>query len=555
MVHRRRVACVFAVAFCVAGWRRGLHADVKLAGIFGDHMVLQQGIMDPVWGWADPGERVTVRAGDATASATAGPDGKWSVALDALKPSFQPIELTVSGKNSVTIHDVLIGDNWICSGQSNMEFDFGSANNFSTENAKSDHPDIREFNVVHKIAFQPESDCQGKWVVCSPRTARPFSAVGYFFGRDIEAAEHVPVGLIGTYWGGTPIQSWTSLEALEAQPNLLGLARQFENTRDNLTALTATYENVDLPAWQKHHDAWITNVKQPYMAAMNQWQIDSAKAKAQGQPAPTQPAEPREPNKPVAPGANPYLPTVLSNGMISPLLPFAIKGAIWYQGEANVGDPMLYRTQFSTMIGDWRSRWGEGNFPFLWVQLANFTARLPEPTQSSGSWPGLREAQSMTLKLTNTAQAVIIDIGQGDSIHPKDKMDVGKRLALAARHVAYGEQLVYSGPTFASMKVESDSIRVSFDNLGSGLTILAPPATQPSIPQAAPASAVEGFSIAGVDKHFVWADAKIDGDTIVVSSPNVKNPVAVRYGWANNPAVNLYNREGLPASPFRTDTW
>jgi sialate O-acetylesterase len=257
-------------------------------------------------------------------------------------------------------------------------------------------------------------------------------------------------------------------------------------------------------------------------------------------------------------GDNPNVTTVLYNGMIAPLIPFAIKGAIWYQGESNAGASKVYQTLFPTMITDWRTRWGEGDFPFIWVQLANYDphpAPGNNPVQTSDGWPGLREAQSMTLKLPSTGQAVIIDIGQVNDIHPKDKADVGARLALAARHVAYGEDLVFSGPTLDSMKVDGDKVHITFKNVGSGLTIAAAPSTQLSVPQVAAADHVEGFSIAGADHKFVWATAEIDGDSVTVSSPDVHDPQAVRYAWANNPKANLYNKEGLAASPFRTDNW
>jgi sialate O-acetylesterase len=246
--------------------------------------------------------------------------------------------------------------------------------------------------------------------------------------------------------------------------------------------------------------------------------------------------------------------------MIAPIIPFGIEGAIWYQGEANAGNPYQYRTLFPTMIQDWRNHWSAANpdekdFSFCFVQLANFMPRENEPTQSAGDWPGLREAQNMTLKLPNTGEAVIIDIGQADDIHPKDKMDVGKRLALAALHVTYHKDVVFSGPTYAGMTVDGNKVRIKFDNVGGGLAIAAAPSTQPGVPQAQPESELKGFSIAGEDKKFVWADAKIEGDSVIVPSDKVEKPVAVRYAWARNPECNLYNKEGIPASPFRTDDW
>jgi len=368
--------------------------------------------------------------------------------------------------------------------------------------------------------------------------------------------QHVPVGMIGTYWGGTPAQAWTSLETLKSVPELNPLANDFESVSSNLAEKKQTYLTDTLPKWEKADADWKQKHGAGYQDELKKWTADSAIAGAAGKPVPPKPVPAgQEPRKPNAPDNDPNLPTVLNNGMIAPIVPFAIKGAIWYQGEANGGQPKQYRTLFPAMITDWRARWGEGDFPFVWVQLANFMARTPGPTQTADGWPGLREAQSMTLKLPNTGQAVIIDIGQGDNIHPKDKLDVGNRLALAARHVAYGEDLVFSGPTYDSMQIDGGKITLKFTNIGSGLTIAAGPSTQPGAPQAELASTLKGFSIAGADHKFVWATATIQGDSIIVSSPEVQDPQAVRYAWANNPEANLYNKEGLPASPFRTDDW
>jgi sialate O-acetylesterase len=539
-----------AALLAFAAFTSSLHADVKLPAIFGDHMVLQRDAKVPVWGWAEPTEAVTVTAGQSKGTATAGADGKWKVSLEGLKASDQPIEVTVAGKNTITLHDVLVGDVWVCSGQSNMEFQlgggkwgFGGAHNADEEIPKASHPSLRLFIVQKKIALSPEKDCKGEWMVSSPETAPKFSAVGYFFGKEILENQKVPVGMIGTYWGGTPAEAWTSIEGLKSQPELSAYAGSIEKIQADLPAALKQYKETTLPKWEKSH-----------AEAVAKWSDEAAKAKADGKP---EPAKPRalSARKPEAPDHNPNAPTVLSNGMIAPIVPFAIKGAIWYQGESNAGAAKLYETLFPEMITDWRTRWGEGDFPFFWVQLANYQARDERPTQAGDGWPGLRDAQSKTLKLPNSGQAVIIDIGQGNDIHPKDKQDVGHRLALAARHVAYGETLVYSGPTYDSLKIDGDKAVVTFKNVGAGLTIAAAPTTQMSVPAEAPASTLKGFSISGEDHHFVWATATISGDTIVVSSPEVKDPKAVRYGWANNPEVNLYNKDGLPASPFRTDDW
>lgn len=537
--------------------------DVKLPAIFGDHMVLQRDAKVPIWGWADSGEMVTITAGSAKASATAGDEGKWSATIDGLKASDQPINVTITGKNTVTLQDVLVGDVWVCSGQSNMEFQlgggkygFGGALGAAEAIPEADHPTMRLFIVAKRIAFDPQTDCMGSWKVCTPDSAARFSAVGYFFGREIQEDQHVPVGMIGTYWGGTPAESWTSLEALNAVSELEPLARRFENLKRLLPQLKQTYEHEALPKWEQANADWIKNDGPAALAAQQKWIADAAAANAAGEPIPTKPpAAKLQPKKPLAPDEDPNMATVLNNGMVAPIVSFAIKGAIWYQGESNAVRARQYQTLFPTMIDDWRKRWAQGDFPFIWVQLANYMDRKPEPTQTDDGWPRLREAQSMTLKLPNTAQAVIIDIGQGSDIHPKDKEDVGHRLALAARHTAYGEDMVFSGPTYDSMKVEGGKIRVTFKNVGSGLTIAAAPSTQPGTPAVAPSSELHGFTIAGADHQFVWAKATIDGDSIMVSSPDVHHPQAARYGWANNPEANLYNKNGLPASPFRTDGW
>lgn len=534
-----------------------VHADVKMPAIFGDHMVLQRDTSVPVWGWADAGETVTVTvtAGAAKATTTTAADGKWMVKLDQLKASAQPIELTVAGKNTVKFTDVLVGDVWVCSGQSNMEFPLSRAHDVDTALPKANYPQIRLFMVTRKVAFEPQTDCTGKWVVCTPSTAKGFSAVGYFFARDLHEKLGVPMGMIGTYWGGTPIQAWTSLDALAVEPTGKYWAQEFENIKAKLPELADKYQKETLPKWQTAYDAWKKEVNEPYQAALKEWATAAQTAKAAGQPEPPKPQLAKsQPYRPDSPLQSPNTSTVLNNGMIAPIVPYAIKGAIWYQGESNSWAPAQYRKLFPDMITGWRKSWNQGDFPFLFVQLANFMARADQPTDTN--WALLREAQSMTLSLPNTGQAVIIDIGQGNDIHPRNKTDVGARLALAARRVAYGEQnLVYSGPTYDAMKVEGDHVRLTFTNIGSGLTIAGAPATDVAIPPAAPARELKGFAVAGADQKFVWAQARIDGSAIIVQSDQVKEPVAVRYGWADNPEVNLYNKEGLPASPFRTDDW
>jgi sialate O-acetylesterase len=546
---------LLSLLLTTAGFSR---ADVHLPAIFGDHMVLQEGTTIPVWGTADPGEAVTVTLGDQTAKATGDSSGKWRVDLKSIA-SAKPLTMTVVGKNTVTFSDILPGDVWVCSGQSNMEFNlgggkygFGGAHNADTELPKADQPQIRLFLVAKKIALEPETDVQGKWEVCTPETAGHFSAVGYFFGRDLHARLNKPIGLIGTYWGGMPAQAFTSLSGLEKDPPFTQHVAAFQKDLADYPKDKADYPAA-LAKYQNDLKQWNATVKPVYDPILKQWQDAVAAAQKNGQPIPPKPAPsapaPRAPAQPEGP---PSTPTVLFNGMIAPLIPYAIKGVIWYQGESNAGAALEYRTLFPRMIRDWREKWGEGDFPFLFVQLANFMA--PQKVPSEGGWAWLREAQLKTLALPATGMAVIIDIGDGTNIHPKDKEDVGKRLALAARHVAYGEDLIYSGPIYDSMKVEGNAIRVSFKDTGTGLKMDVPPWTPTGITPPAPTE-LTGFAIAGADKKWAWAKAKIDGEDVIVSSDEVPSPVAVRYGWANNPSCNLYNDEGLPASPFRTDDW
>jgi sialate O-acetylesterase len=485
-------------------------ADVKLPAIIGDNMVLQQGMKPPIWGWADPGEKVTVSLNGKEISSTADSQGRWQVKLPKMKAGG-PYDVTISGKNTITLHNVLVGEVWVGSGQSNMEFGVGGANNAQQEISSAHFPQIRMFTVAKKVGTEPLADVEGHWVECSPQTVGGFSAVAYFFGRDLHQKLGVPVGLIHTSWGGTPAEAWTSRPTLEADSDLRYMVENWDKQIADYPKTLADYNQ-----------------------RVKDWQDESDKARAAGT------LEPKKPDQPQDPRDNPWLTGGLYNAMIAPLIPYSIKGAIWYQGESNADRAYQYRKLFPTMIRNWRQAWGEGDFPFLFVQLANWMNVKPEPSEDA--WAELREAQSKTLALPKTGMAVIIDIGDAADIHPKDKQDVGHRLALAAYKVAYGQDLVYSGPTYKSMKVEGDKIRLRFTHVGGGLV-------------AREGGALKGFEIAGADRKFVWADATIDGDSIVVSSSQVQKPVAVRYAWAANPMNNLANKEGLLASPFRTDDW
>lgn len=541
------VALIFAI---LSGTLCPLAADVKMPAIFGDHMVLQQGTKLPVWGTAEAGEKVTVTVGSQSATAITGADGRWRVDLAPLPAATAPVTMSVAGKTSLTFSDVLIGDVWICSGQSNMEFGLGNEYDAQAQIAKADIPLLRLFLVPKKTALDPQTDLapapaslplEGHWVVCNPDNVikiggwTGFSAAGYFFGQEIARITRGPVGLIGTYWGGTPAQSWTSLEKLQSDPVLKHYADAFASIKTNFPQAQAEY-GAKLAAFREDLPKWRKEMGLAPNAPIGPAEV--VKAQAMGLPPP--------PRQPPPPDGGSSTPSILYNGMIAPLIPYAIKGVIWYQGESNAGRAFEYTTLFSAMITDWRQRWGQGDFPFLFVQLAKF--QEPNPT-----FDLLREAQLKTLAVPNTGMAVAFDVGDQKDLHPKDKRDVGLRLALAAEHLAYGKNLVYSGPIYDKMRIENGAIRVSFTQVGGGLEIGTAPWTPPTSTPV-PNTTLAGFMIAGADKKWVPADARIDGNDVVVSSPATPQPVAVRYAMLLTDA-NLYNKEGLPASPFRTDDW
>jgi sialate O-acetylesterase len=499
-----------------------LFADVRLPSVIGDNMVLQQGMQIPIWGKADPCEQVVVKFGGGTRKATADANGKWEVKIGPFNVQKDGQDLIIDGNNTIVLKNVLVGEVWVCSGQSNMEFKLSGADNWKQEVNEANFPQIRLFTVGNKVSYTPMDNCRGKWQQCSPATAKNFSAVGYFFGREIFKQVGVPVGLINASWGGTPAEAWTSKECLDSDPNLRPILRRFDETVANYPAL-----------------------KQKYNEQKRQYDKMAAKMRAEHKTPPWAPEAPVGLN-------HPYSPTGLYYGMIKPIIPYGIRGAIWYQGESNAGRAYQYRTLFPVMIKCWREAWKQGDFPFYYVQLANWRAIRSEPTQSD--WAELREAQLMTLSTPNTGMAVIIDIGDmkgvGDmkSLHPQNKQDVGKRLALWALAKTYNKNIEYSGPLYKSMEIKGDKVILHFDHVGGGLVVSSAKGAEVNEP-------LKGFAIAGADKKFVWAEAKIEGDTVVVRSGKVAEPVAVRYGWADNPVCNLYNKAGLPASPFRTDAW
>jgi sialate O-acetylesterase len=495
----RRLASLSCAALLTAP----LRADVRLPGLFSDHMVVQQGIEVPVWGWADDGEHVSVRFGDQVRTTTAR-DGRWLVRLKKLKAGG-PHTLIVEGQNRITLTDVLVGEVWVCSGQSNMEWPLSQTQDAEAAIAGATHEQVRLFTVPKLKALSPTNDVPARWQRCQPETARSFSAVAYHFGRALHQARGVPIGLIHTSWGGSPAEVWMSHDALSANPDY---------RRDLL---------------DRAEDQW-----RQYEEAQAKFQQERAAAQREGR------AFDRQPPRP------PWRPTELYNGMIAPLLPYAIRGAIWYQGESNASRAWQYRTLFADLIRNWRRDWQQGDFPFLCVQLApwdrNKQRSLEDIAREPGEsdWAELREAQLLaTQTLPNVGLAVITDVGDKDDIHPRNKQPVGERLALEARRIAYREKGVPASPVYRGHKIKDGQVWIRFAHAESGLEARGGPLT--------------GFALCGADRRWVWANAEIRGRQVVVHSPQVPAPVAVRYGWADYPVVNLFNRDGLPASPFRTD--
>jgi sialate O-acetylesterase len=482
-------------------------ADVRLPAVLGDHMVLQADRPIHLWGWAEPDERVQAKFRGQIGSAAADAEGRWSLYLNP-ETAGGPYTLEIAGTNELKLDDVLVGEVWVGSGQSNMVFLLRNSDDADKEIREANYPEIRLFKVKLETAAAPKSDVEGEWKVCGPETVADFSAVGYFFARHLHQKTGKPFGVIQSAWGGTPAQAWTPRESLDEDPELHGF----------------------LEEWAEVERAY-PRAKVRYGEQLARWEAQAAADRKAGKTPGRRPAAPRGPG-------HQHAPAVLYNAMIAPLTPFPVRGFIWYQGEnnANQRQGYVYERLFGTMIEDWREAWAMGPLPFLFVQLANY-GRVPETSE----WPELRESQSKTLGLTNTGMAVSIDIGNPDNIHPTNKQDVGLRLALAARAVAYGEHdLVYSGPVYRQVTAEDGRLRLWFDHIGSGLVLN---------------NGGKGFQVAGADGRFHAAEAEADGSTVVVSSPHVEQPLAARYAWAAAPEVSLFNREGLPASPFRTDSW
>jgi sialate O-acetylesterase len=643
----------FLILLDVSVW-----ADVKLPALVGDNMVLQRDSRIKLWGWADPGEKVSAQFQNKQLTAEAGKDGRWTMVLSPLSAGG-PYEMVIRGKNTITIKNILVGDVWLASGQSNMALMLKAINNSEQEIRTAENPEIRLLTVNNKTAFQPEQDIvTNGWEECSPALAEKFSAIAYLFGRELYKKYQVPIGLISSSWGGTIVEDWTSAEGLNSFEYLKESVKSiskistadYKANKENREAWNAQYGSIDRGSaadgktwadpdlsaadWStlQFPGFWTTakelkgfdgivwfrkEINIPEEASGKPVELhmgdivfsDSTyfngklagatdgffKARVYTVPAETvktgrnviavrikgapsvggglmgtadniyaQAGDSRIPLSgdwlyktgpdisgfpPLLPGlenfneAMPNTPTVLFNGMISPLTLFSIKGVIWYQGESNADtleEAQQYYSLFPALINDWRKQWGY-EFPFLFVQLAGYQPDKPEPADYP--WARLRDAQYKALALPNTGMATAIDIGDEKDIHPKNKQDVAHRLVLAAEKVAYNENPVYSGPMFKTMKVEQNKVRLSFDNIGSGLWVKDR------------YGYIRGFAIAGADKRFVWARAFQEGDDIIVYAESIAQPAAVRYNWGNTPDGNLYNRENLPAVPFRTDDW
>ena len=630
-------------------------SNIRLSKLFSDHMVLQRDHKVPVWGTADPGGMVTVEIAGQQRTTEVSKDGKWQIDLQPMSAGG-PYQLSVFGQDTIFFKNVMVGEIWICSGQSNMEMPLaggGKVLNYQEEIAKANYPNIRLITVNRTVSTIPgDSIVSSGWEECNPGIIPEFSAVAYFFGRHLHKNLNVPIGLIHTSWGGTVAEAWTSAEALKTLPDFVDEVQSIEMDTADFDEAMKIYEaamkqrqkeiiendagyhagnyiwnvpELDISVWERmklpslweragHKSldgivwfrkevnipvsmsgkelilhlgpindddiTWFNGIKVGGLNGVNElrkYKLPESIVKTGtnviavrvydmgnnggfwGKPEELKiednsghkislagtwsykiglDLEPLSP-KPHSPD-DPNRPTVLYNAMIHPLIPYTIRGAIWYQGESNAGRAFQYRTLFPTMIKDWRSQWHLGDFPFLFVQLANFMQIEAEPHEAE--WAELREAQLMALSLPNTGMAVAIDIGDALDIHPKNKQEVGRRLALNAMHSVYDEEIEYSGPIYKDMNIEADKIRLSFEHTNGGLK------TKNN-------EKLTGFAIAGPDRQFYWAEAIIDGETVVVHNENVHDPVSVRYAWAANPICNLYNHAGLPASPFRTDSW
>lgn len=518
---REHLKSIFLPLFGIFLLATTLSADIRLPAVIGSHMVIQQDIPIKIWGWAEPGEGISVIFSDQRAQASADSDGLWELQLKAMKAGEGPYRMTITGTQSPPVHldDILLGEVWICSGQSNMEWQMWKTHSPIPEIQRADFPRIRLFHVPRKVSTYPLEDVEAEWKVCAPQTVRDFSAVAYYFGRELHKKLDVPVGLISTRWGGTRIEPWTPIAGFQSVPELQDILEEMQS-----------------------EDEEYRNEMKKHLPEQKNWLKTAESALSGGKKIPPQPEILLHPRY------DPQAPTALYNAMVHPLIRFAIKGAIWYQGESNRNDGLIYAKKMEALINGWRSVWEVGDFPFYFVQLApyNYGYLLEEEASDTLDFyrlPLIWEAQSNVLKIPNTGMAVTTDITNLYDIHPRNKKDVGLRLSLWALAKTYGKKdLVYSGPLYKSMTVEGNKIRIRFQHVGSGLISLD---DQP----------LTWFTIASRDRTFYKARAEISGDTVLVWSEIVSEPVAVRFGWHQLATPNLGNKEGLPASPFRTDRW
>ncbi len=485
-------------------------ADVKLPNIFSDHMVLQRDRAVPIWGWADADEEVTVSIAGQTLKAKADADGRWRVDLAPLSVG-KPLTLVVEGKNRLERSDILVGEVWVCSGQSNMGWTVGASFDADLHLLTAKNSQLRLLTVGNRGSQTPLDEVDKTWQRSTPEEVGQFSAVGYFFGLQLQKVLGVPVGLIDNAWGGSSCEAWIRRDLLAADPIYGPLMERWKTNEANFESGKS---------------------KANYEKALAKWKQKKEDGKPPG----------RIPRSPEVAMTGQHRPANLFNARILPIVPYAIRGVIWYQGESNASRAYQYREMFPLMIQNWRDTWEQGDFPFYWVQLADFRAEEPQPVDSD--WAELREAQTMTLdRLPNTGEAVIIDLGEGNDIHPRKKFDVGLRLARWALARDYQVDVPCQSPRFDSLTPSDGKLLVSFKDCGAGL-------------QKHDYSTIKGFAIAGEDKKWVWANAKlVSKNQVEVSSEAVPSPVAVRYAWADNPVCNLISKEGLPVTPFRSDDW
>ena len=490
-----------------------LHAEIKLPAIIGDHMVLQQKQADPLWGWDAPGTTVTVAFAGQTKSVQTDAEGKWLVKLDPVPANDQPQSIAISdGTQMVEIKDVLVGEVWMCSGQSNMGFVLRDDWNGDLEVAAANYPKLRLLSVPRVGTQELQTNFKGVWRPATPQSAAGFTAVGFFYGRYLQQILGVPVGLIDNSWGGSAAEAWVRRESLEKDSRFAALMER--------TVKTEAYNQSESAA-------------KDYAAAMAKYKVEADQAKVAKLLAPRPPQSPHDWLTGNARPGN------IFNGVVNPTRGYGIKGVIWYQGESNASRAAEYGQLFPFLIEQWRKEWNQGNFPFYWVQLADYMKEAPQPGESS--WAELREAQTQTLSLPNTGQAVIIDLGEGKNIHPKNKHDVAARLVRWALVKDYGFKFPCRSPEFKSLTVQENKVLVKFDCFGSKLRTF-------DVDDAI------GFAVSGSDHVWHWAQGKvIGGDQVELTCPEAPQPVAVRYAWANNPVCNLTSLEGLPVTPFRTD--